>query len=247
MKSIFAVFIALTLTICVSCRNANDCEPGIPSIFSMDQMIDYEFNKTITVLELKPEIHSKISCEAYLIVFLSKRYSPLSLVEPFKNEGFKDSLKVDGFHVRAYSFFSVDYPVYIKKVSIRKGENRVSFKIVFPKNYSGIANVIGGIGILRIDEEIINRFENLPSDYELEESQKEYVENYFEAFPDSSKTSLMFTGLYMFREMTVLDRGEFLPSECYPKETPYYNFATGSISINWCYPFGYHGGLVPCD
>ena len=136
-------------------------------------------------------------------------------------ESFKDSLKIDGFHIRAYrqiindstyinngnctGFVGIpfetpfDYPVYFKKIRVKKGKNKESFKIVLPRELVSIPGEIRVlVGIGRWNDEIKSRFEeNFPGDYELTERDIAYQNLYFETFPDSSKTSFVFSTFRM--------------------------------------------------
>jgi len=223
-------FLTLAAT---SCDFLIDCRLlELPKMIGVEYPIGYQLDETFTVLELKPKIHSQISCEAYLMVELYKQYKT-------KSEGFKDSLIIDGFNVCTYRQTSTEYPVYIKKIFIKKGVNIENFKVVLPKNYYKIAKIQGNIGILRIDDEIKRNFENFPGEYELSQWEMDYQKKFFEAFPDSSKTSLVFSNSDFLREMSVLDRGEYTKlSKCFPEGTPYSNFHSQYLIVNWFFPDG---------
>jgi hypothetical protein len=129
-------------------------------------------------------------------------------------EGTKDNLKIDGFHIRTYAiphelFYiegittPTDYPVYFKEISLKKGKNKEDFKIVFPRNIASIPGRIHiTVGIGRFNDEIKRRFEeNFPGDFELTDRDKSYQDLYFKNFPDSSKTSMVFSNIHFLDEI----------------------------------------------
>ena len=231
MKNNLFLSIVLILAICFSSGCGKDEKPN-----HTPYMIHYDFigrpywepwqdkGKEINV---KLDIRSEFSDDAYLVLWAEKEYWPYTIYhvhDPVMYEGamdstvvakqpiyegFKDSLKIDGFHIRSYYIFRhfyddpidgtfvgtpVDFPVYLKYIRVRKGKNSEKFKIVFPRDLVSIPgriNVLLGIG--RFNDEIKSRFENFPGDYELSEPQISYYNLYFENFPDSSKTSLVFS------------------------------------------------------
>ena len=139
-------------------------------LIQFKKQVTYHLDKNGTELNVMLDFNSVIADDACLILYAEKEYHLLSLDAPVELEGFKDSLKIDGFHVRSYFLPTgcyadevlnpVDYPVYIKKVSIKKGANREEFKIVFPRNIASIpGKVMVSAGIVRLNDEIRNNFE----------------------------------------------------------------------------------------
>ena len=138
---VIAIVLCLTIYILSMCRGYCKVDWSYPAthLIQFNKQIDYQINGA--ELEVKLDINSSVTDEAYLVLYVEKEYSAVL-------EGFKDSLKIDGFHVRSYHIPNgcsadevptpVDYPVYIKKTSIKKGVNRENFKIVFPKNIASI-------------------------------------------------------------------------------------------------------------
>ena len=242
MKNIFVIVI----TICVLSGCAGERGDPHPTPY----MIYFDFidrpwweswpdkGKEINV---KLDIHSEFTDDAYLVVYTNGKEFRLhyeyvtiilatgeaktdSIICNSYYESFKDSLKIDGFHIRAYrqiindstyinngnctGFVGIpfktpfDYPVYFKKIRVRKGKNRENFKIVFPRELVSIPckmNICLGIG--RFNDEIKSRFEeNFPGDYELTEQDIAYQNLYFKTFPDSSLTSFVFT--HLLREIS---------------------------------------------
>lgn len=135
-------------------------------------------------------------------------------------EGFSDSLKIEGFDICSYMQFrhyyddSVagtfvgapnDFPVYFKKISVSKGKSKENFKIVFPRELVSILGKVEvNVGIGRLNDEINRRFENFPGEYELTEQDKDYVNFYFDIFPDSSNSSLVFSNFLFLEEMSLI-------------------------------------------
>ena len=262
MKSILSFVVGLILSICILCRCGSnnviylggECIMGLPPLFMVSDVY-CKLDDTFTLLELKAVIHSPIPFEAYLILRLEKEIKREgAFIERY--EGFKDSLKIDGFDIRSHLLVDAtspfDYPVYIKKISVKKGTSQVFIdNIVLPKNYSGIANLSGQIGVLRIDDEIIKNFEKYPEGFykiewdnnipEFEDlpTGEHYLKEYLNAFPDSSMVSLVFSDFEILRLMSFLDRGEYTACECFPEKTAYLNFSSFHFVIYWCKPFGY--------
>jgi len=246
MKNIFIIAIVLCITICflTGCARKNGEPNPTPHMIYYD-FIDrpyWEFwpdkGKEINV---KLDIHSEFTDDAYLAVYTFGKefrsqitYQTISLVTSEITtdsivcrsylETFRDSLKIDGFHIRAYRQYlnsdslyifgfspecnrfvefpfetPFDYPVYFKKIRVKKGKNKESFKIVLPRELVSIPGEIRVlVGIGRWNDEIKSRFEeNFPGDYELTEYDKANQNLYFETFPDSSKTSFVFSTFRM--------------------------------------------------
>ena len=140
---------------------------------------------------------------------------------PFIYEGFKDSMKIADFSIRSYFQYHNslvdakngayhgepdDFPVYFKEISVRKGINREHFKIVFPRELISIPGKVHvGLGIGLYNDEMKKRFEIFPEVCELYDEDITYKNFYFEAFPDSSMTSLAFSSF------TLLGRIYFFP------------------------------------
>ena len=216
-----------------------------PSMIFIRKFIDRPYWNswldTGSEIHVKLEIDSEFTDDAFLVLYTSgKQYLPCihyliyntatskydkdSTVYQSVYEPFRDSLKIDGFHIRSYSVFSninynsingffvknpVDYPVYFKKIRVKKGKNKENFKIVFPRDLVSIPSAMSfQIGVGRFNDEIKSRFEeNFPGDYELSEWEKNLQNVYFEFFPDSSKTS------FVFSNFQLLTRISFFPDE----------------------------------
>ena len=151
MKNNFvvAIFQFLTIYIIVHGCDRDPCRgvlimPAMEEIESIRfNLIDYQLNNNGTELDMKLYFDSDFADNACLALFVYKRFNSSPSYLPFNAEGFKDSLKIDGFHIRSYttSFYDdwgigtlFDFPVYAKYAFIEKGKNQESFKIVFPND-----------------------------------------------------------------------------------------------------------------
>jgi len=192
MKNMLVIASALFLIISI----ISGCCPGdrrtipeekYPIKFSS---VDWKMNNNGTELGVEIDILSDFTSDACLILNVAKEM-------PSKiDEGFKDSLKIDGFYVRSYSIkdydrvinglgSSTDFPVYVKDVFIIEGKNHASFKIVFPETIASVAwNIYVDAGIFKFDDEIKSKFEHSINRNGID---------YFKIFPDSSSTSYIFT------------------------------------------------------
>jgi len=242
MKNNVFVSIALSTAICFSsgCAKKNGDPNHKPYQIYYYNFIDrpwYEsWEDKGSEINVKMDIHSEFTDDAYLIVYTNgKEFRQHYIYRTFNLatsevtedsivchsylESFRDSLKIEGFHIRAYTVYDndsayvngynttcsryveipfetpVDYPVYFKQIRVKKGKNRENFKIVFPRELVSIPGIVRiYVGIGRFNDEIKSRFEeNFPGDYELTERDIAYQNLYFETFPDSSKTSFVFT------------------------------------------------------
>jgi len=215
MKNIFVIALALYLTICTLCGCATVDYPSRPYmiVFNfVDRPWWESWKDKESEIEVKLDINSQFTDDAYLVVYpLGKRYCNTTKFSYF--ESFMDSLKIDGFHIRAYSTrYGGDpeaHPVYFKKIFVNKGKNQENFKIVFPRDLVSIPAAIGfSIGIGLFNDEMKKRFEeNFPGNYELTELDKNIQNAYFETFPDSSKTS------FVFSYPTLLNEISFFPED----------------------------------
>ena len=220
----------MVLTICIFSK-CSSCDIKPPSPYSSIKIISpavYQLNENGTEVDIKLDIHSFVEDDAYLVLRVEKLCHQYSSNTPSIYEGFKDSLKIEGFHVRSYSTLYnyngitdtdgsiVDFPMYIKKTSIRKGNNKEEFKIVLPRTLSSInAQVRVLIGIVRFNAEIKNNFENFPDKYKWSVTTQcdhgnfdSYPKFYFENFPDSSKTSFVFSNFYILESMSWMSGNE---------------------------------------
>ena len=247
MKNNLIIMIVLFLTIFIlcGCTKENGKPNPRPSMINFD-FIDRPWWESWpdkgTEINVKMDINSQFTGDAYLVLMVGKIYQPYTIIytldqatdkiisaeyvyHPHIAEGFKDSLKINGFNIRSYAFFNssyysslevlnssleafaknpVDYPVYFKKISVRKGKNIEIFKIIFPRE---LVSIPGGVtvklGIGRLNDEVKRRFEeNFPGQYELSESDIAHQKLYFETFPDSSKTSFVFSLLHLLDEIS---------------------------------------------
>lgn len=207
MKNNFVISIALILTIyisgcCIAVKPSHDYI--YPIKFSN---MDWQLNNDGTELDVKFEILSDFADDACLILNVEKEISGK------RNEGFRDSLVIDGFYVRSYSIKDtnriinglitpVDFPVYIKEVFIHEGINREIFKIIFPKNIELVSgSVYVEVGIFKFDDEIKGKFELLNQWWSARNK-------YFKVFPDSSNTSYVFTDPPLIKDYTTFHGSE---------------------------------------
>ena len=146
MKNVLVISIALFLVIFTLSMCNCDFNPSeATSIIHFSNSVDFHLRDNGTELDVKLDFQSKFSDNAFLILLVGKEY-------PTYTEGFKDSLKIKGFSIRSYSLSydycindagsPFDYPLYIKTISIKRGQNKESFKIVFPRNIASISEVI---------------------------------------------------------------------------------------------------------
>lgn len=195
-------------------------------------------------------IRSQFSDDAFIALWAEKLYSPYTVYhvldttanEPAMDsivyhpsicESFKDSLNVDGFFIRAYMQFyysyvgiSDEYPIYFKKISVKKGKNKEHFKIVFPRNLSSILGQVKfHLGVGRFNDEMKKRFENFSEVIELSEQDNVYKNLYFETYPDSSNTSFVFSNYPLLSEISFFPEvsGNFIGR---------YYFYTNFIKLN---------------
>jgi len=242
LKNVLIIAIAQFLIICFTsgCWGEKEGKPNLQPFQIYYDFIDRPYWESWedkgSEINVKLDIRSEFSGDAYLVVStMGKEFRPYTIYRTFNLatsevtedsivcnsylEPFRDSLKIDGFHIRAYSqldndstyvqsytttcsrFVKIpfetpfDYPVYIKQILVKKGKNKENFKIVFPRELVSIPGkniIIVGIGCF--NDEIKSRFEeNFPGDYELTERDIAYQNLYFKTFPDSSKTSFVFS------------------------------------------------------
>ena len=208
------------------CTRCNHCQiewaiPAATDLFQLNKPIEYQMNSDNTELDVKLNFNSGFADDAYLVVYAEKEYASTL---PSVLDGFKDNLKINGFHVRSYFIqngyhadeviTSVDYPVYVKNISVKKGINRESFKIVFPRNIASMqANVSINVGIVRYSNEIKDKFENHTTvNHGVDGNELFGYENYknlfFESFPDSSKTALAFSNFDFLFDLSILADGK---------------------------------------
>jgi len=246
MKNIFVLSVALSLLFSTlsGCRYhcVIDWEYPASQLIRFNKSTGYELYKNGIELDIHLDISSDITDDAFLVVYAVKEYPTA------KFEGFKDSLKIEGFHIRSYHIPNgylaeevltpVDYPVYIKKTFIKKGKNIEKFKISFPKNIASIkGEVVISAGLVRYNDEINRRFAggNPPPSARRGGINFERLmfENYrklfFETFPDSSKTALIFSDMGSLFGFSILENGEapeISVGSCSEKQKPptYSNF-----------------------
>ena len=246
-KYFSAVFLVFSIFFSNGCTKESKIDPN-PTPY----MVSYNFvgrpywqswpDKGVEI-NVNANIYSQFSDDAFIVLSAVKIYSPYTVYHvldkttkeylepnsyvhhPHIYEGFKDSLKIDGFDIRSYMQYRyfedggdfgifvgtpVDFPVYFKKISLIKGTNKENFKIVFPRERCSIpGEVIIYMGIGRFNDEMKIRFENFPDVCELRECEltgrdKSYANFYFETFPDSSKTSLVFSNFELLEKMSLL-------------------------------------------
>ena len=152
MKKLVIIVIIAVIPICLFSK-CSSCEIKPPSPYSSIKIIYpavYQINENGTEVDITLDIHSYIEDDAYLVLRVDKLCHQYSSNALSIYGGFEDSLKIAGFNVRSYSTFYhynsiidtdgsiVDYPMYIKKTSIRKGNNKEELKIVFPRTLSSI-------------------------------------------------------------------------------------------------------------
>ena len=219
MKKFVVVLISMIAVFCFSCKQ-EPCkvfsEPlwAPVSIIEIKSPVEYYFNKNGNELDVVLDIESGFSDDAYLLLDLKKKNDT-------KIEGFKDSLIMNGFFVRSYflsdSYINggidtaIDYPVYIKKLVLDKGINKVSFTIIFPRNIDSFAEIAVNATILRNNYEIKSQFEEYEEyrEYTMNSENRLRRKNYFEAFPDSSVVSYIFSNDYQkLYGLTLLSKGE---------------------------------------
>ena len=256
-KLIFSILIILTIFISCGCTRENEKPNNRLSMISFD-FIDRPWWESWpdkgAEVNVKMDISSQFTGDAYLVMTVGKEYYPFTIYtildqatneyiateivyHPQIYEGFKDSLKINDFHTCSYSLICdnnfvenpVDYPVYFKKISVIKGNNKENFKIVFPRELVSIPGKINvSLGIGRLNNEIKSRFEeNFPGQYELSESDIAYQKLYFDTFPDSSKTSLVFSNFNLLYEVS------FFKKENMPQGYGTSNFFSHRFSLNW--------------
>jgi len=249
VTSITLFFAIYFLGECTHCKIEWDYPAAY--LIQFKKQVDFQLNESRKELDVQLEINSGFTDDAYLVLYVEKEYASVL-------EGFKDSLKVDGFHVCSYHIpdgcsanevpTPVDYPVYTKKTSIKKGKNSVNFKIVFPKNIASIpAKVIVSVGIVRFNEEIKNNCKADRSNfgyygygYDGFTNKHNCFDNYqklfFEAFPDSSNTALAFSKFDFLYLNSILANGEapkITMDDCKGKFQPptYSNFDRSIIHL----------------
>jgi len=234
MKNIiFLIAIVSVLAICIlSGCCFSDVDPISPDMIKIYDSIDYQLNNNGKELEVKLNFHSDFADEAFLIVKVSKKNQRGQI------EGFRDSLKIDDFHIRSYVVNDedtyLDSPIYVKNVLVAKKKNHESFKIIFPRNIVSMAGeVIINVGVVRYSVQIKNNFENHHM-WDYWES-RNYIPNYFKAFPDSSKTSFVFSDSHWLREFSLMRGNEapriYYDRNCSYKPGEYYNYGEISFSI----------------
>ena len=246
MKYNLILSIGLILAIFPSCCRKSACvDFATPSVINTI-IVDYQL-KNGTELDVNLDFHSDIADDACLVIYFVKHYTG-------KKEGFKDSLKIDGFHIRCYTSKHIyyhgagapdDYPVYIKKIFVEKGKNKENFKIVLPKNIDLMPYMSIGLAIVRYNDAIKSNIENFPEFpshfhrfYHITQSEiNDYQQSYFECFPDSSKTSLVFSYFPFLINMSYLEGNEApgYYEKCPPvsyKPTHYYNSDIIFFSLN---------------
>ena len=191
--------------------------------------VDYQLNNNGKELDVTLEIISDFAENACLIVYAGKAFlseNPLP-GSKFRYEGFKDSLNIDGFHIRSYSIYDandlsspVDFPVYVKNVFVNEGKSAESFKIVFPDSFEIIlqGNWVSGlntehvfvyVGIVRFNDEIKSKF-NFNTYSHINNPNNDF----FKFFPDSSSTSFVFSNSGFFESLTTTRVTEKISGEC---------------------------------
>ena len=222
---VYKLFIIVCFILMWSCSYCKVKPPDPPTVIQLESSVDYQLDKSGTELDMKLEFHSDIMDDAYLILQVEKL---CQIYSPAIFEGFRDSLRIDGFKVRSYSIYyfynidsysidtvgtPVDYPIYIKKLFVKKGKNNEDFKIVFPRNItSNSAKIRVWIGIVRFNDEIKRNFEKFPEKYQYSSMSHNIANNYkkfyLNVFPDSSNTSLVFSNFSFIEEMSWLSGNE---------------------------------------
>jgi hypothetical protein len=104
----------------------------------------------------------------------------------------------------------LDFPVYIKKIHLKKGVNneKVNIKFEQPLEYP-INNPSIRLHVLRINDRIKKQIEGYPSKYEPCEYARLLHDMYFKTFPDSSLTSFVFSSHLLMIEMSRLTGDEW--------------------------------------
>jgi len=247
MKNNFVIVIVLLLTIFHSCcRKSADIDFGTPNVINTIT-VDYKLAND-TELDVNLDFHSDIADDACLVMSLVKHYR-----DPTEHEWFKDSMKIDGFNIRCYTPLHIlngfgtpfDYPVYIKKIFVKKNKNKENLKIVFPKNIDLMPYMSIGVAIVRYNDAIksnIEKFPDFPSYshilYPIKHEEIDSYQNiYFECYPDSSKTSLVFSNFAYLINMSFLEGNEApgYYEKCPPisyKPTHYYNCGFMIFNLN---------------
>lgn len=231
MKNNIVTLIALFLTIFISygCCFGVNIEPMHEEKHLINiSNLDYQLYNNGKEVAVKFEIMSDFTDNACLILKVAKEFSSN---EPYRYEGFKNSLIIDDFHVRSYSITDsydmtspVDFPVYVKEIFINKGKNHESFKIVFPKDVaSNAGNVYIDILVTIFNNEIKNSLKNIES----------FDHPFFEFFPDSSGTSYAFSEPSAITDRATTHGTEEISAKCIDfKNVSYCNFYYRRFYIN---------------
>ncbi len=210
MNKLIIVFLFL-LTLLLSCRYdkcAGEDMPIRPELIRIND-IQWDLNENKTGLDVHVIINSEISDDAIILV------SCLYVVNGTHYEGIKNDIFINGFDIRTYSIFPdfvvinatpVDFPRYMKKIYLKKGQQEEKFKISFAESFdiqrndkTAFVNVV----VARYNDEIKANMESYSSNIN-----DKYYDLYFEAFPDSSVTSYVLSNQSLLEESCVLHNGE---------------------------------------
>ena len=217
-------------------------------LIRFNKSTSYEMNKNGVDLDINLDISSDVTDDAFLVLYAVKEYPPDVL------EGFKDSLIIDGFHIRSYFIPNgydatevktpVDYPVYIKKTTIKKGKKLENVKINFPKDIASIkGKVVISTGLVRYNDEIDRKIElrglrnytrKDGTSFAIREFYN-YEKIFFETFPDSSNITLAFSHFDFLFGYSILandEAPEISRENCKFHPPTYSNFDSYSIHLN---------------
>jgi len=257
MKNNFVIIIVLFFAITILSRcGCVVCWDDPVDLIRFSKSTDYKISDKDIELSIRLDFFSDITDDGCLVVYVEKEYRSVLLEDSVVFEGFKDSLKIDGFSVRSYHISNgyyaknvsapVDYPVYIKEVSIRKGSNSEIIKIVFPKKIPSIqSKIIVSVGIIRINDEIktnikrgLRRLVHKEyGTYYAYDKYLNYINLFSKTFPDSSKTALVFSNIDFLYEPSILvgdEAPEISVKGCPGKYKPpgYSNFDSVIFQLN---------------
>ena len=135
-----------------------------------------------------------------------------------------------------------DFPVYFRKIYLKKGKNIEKATIKFEQPLDRGVNDPGiYLYVLRMNEKIKNQIESYPDNYQLSLSEKILYNQYFKAFPDSSLVSFVFSRADLIMKMSKTSDGEYLRKKVDDKSAnlnPYYNVTgVGTFSILYYFEF----------
>ena len=122
-----------------------------------------------------------------------------------------------GYYYDGLKYFSFeegvtpcDFPVYVKKIRLKKGKNVEQIRINFEQRIrSGNWNLpennpIISLAVVRWNDQIQTQIVNYPWNFQPSLADRITYNQYFKAFSDSSLTSFVFSNFYHLQEMSKL-------------------------------------------